>query len=290
MPKHANHFDLRGKVAVVTGCSSGLGITYAETLFKNGAKVVICARREDKLISVAKTLDSSGERIMPVKTDITVAGDVKLLFAKTQERFKRVDILVNNAGTSEEGTPFAERIDDVDFENTVKANLIGSWNCSKTAGIYMLSSGNGGSIINISSVAGLGGSKGMMSPGYSAAKAAIINLTQNLAANWSDRGVRVNCIAPGYFPSEMSTFVRNNPAVTEHVKAQIPLGRFGNPEELNGVLLLLASDASSYITGQTIVVDGGFSATVGARTPSDAVYETWVEFFNSDKGTKLQSS
>jgi len=154
----------------------------------------------------------------------------------------------------------------------------------------MLSSGNGGSIINIASIAGLGGSKGMLSPGYSAAKAGIISLTQNLAANWSDREVRVNCIAPGYFPSEMSTFVRNNPAVTEHVKSQIPLGRFGNPGELKGVLLLLASDAGSYITGQTIAVDGGFSATVGARTPSDAVYKTWAEFLDNDKGTKLQSS
>ncbi len=290
MPNHATQFDLQGKVAVVTGCSSGLGISFAEALLNNGANVVICARRERQLQQVAKKLDPSRQRVIPIKADVTVEADVQVVFGEANRLFKRVDILVNNAGMDSEGTPFAERIDSSDFEMTLKVNLIGSWNCSKTAGIYMLSSGNGGSIINIASIAGLGGSKGMLSPGYSAAKAGIINLTQNLAANWSDRGVRVNCIAPGYFPSEMSTFVRNNPAVTEHVKSQIPLGRFGKPSELKGVLLLLASDASSYITGQTIAVDGGFSATVGAKTPSDAVYETWAEYLNSDKGTKLQSS
>jgi len=290
VPNHDDQFNLGGKVAIVTGCSSGLGISFAEALLNNGANVVICARREKQLQEVAKKLDPSGQRVIPIKADVTVEDDVQLVFSEANRLFKRLDILVNNAGTDSEGTPFAERIDSSDFEMTLKVNLIGSWNCSKTAGIYMLSSGNGGSIINIASIAGLGGSKGMLSPGYSAAKAGIISLTQNLAANWSDREVRVNCIAPGYFPSEMSTFVRNNPAVTEHVKSQIPLGRFGNPGELKGVLLLLASDAGSYITGQTIAVDGGFSATVGARTPSDAVYKTWAEFLDNDKGTKLQSS
>ena len=286
----ANQFGLQGKVAVVTGCSSGLGISFTEALLNNGANVVICARREKELQQTAKKVDPSGHRVIPVRADVTVQDDVDRLFQEVNRIFNRLDILVNNAGMDSEGTPFAERIESNDFEMTIKVNLVGSWNCSKAAGIYMLSSGEGGSIINIASIAGLGGSKGMLSPGYSAAKAGIINLTQNLAANWSDRGVRVNCIAPGYFPSEMSTFVRNNPAVTEHVKSQIPLGRFGNPEELNGILLLLAADASSYITGQTIAVDGGFSSTVGARDPSAAVYETWAEFLNGDKGTKLQNS
>ncbi|MBR62015.1 MAG: hypothetical protein CL904_05070 [Dehalococcoidia bacterium] len=290
MSNDANQFDLKGKVAVVTGCSSGLGISFAEELLNNGAYVVICARREKELQQIAKELDPSARRVIPIRADVTVQDDVERLFEETNQIFKRLDILVNNAGMDLEGSPFAERIESDDFEMTIKVNLVGSWNCSKSAGVYMLSSGDGGSIINIASVAGLGGSKAMLSPGYSAAKAGIINLTQNLAANWSDRGVRVNCIAPGYFPSEMSAFVRNNPAVTEHVKSQIPLGRFGNPEELKGVLLLLASDASSYITGQTIAVDGGFSSTVGAMNPPDAVYETWAEFLNGDKGTKIQSS
>ncbi len=290
MSNDANQFDLKGKVAVVTGCSSGLGISFAEELLNNGAYVVICARREKELQQIAKELDPSARRVIPIRADVTVQDDVERLFEETNQIFKRLDILVNNAGMDLEGSPFAERIESDDFEMTIKVNLVGSWNCSKSAGVYMLSSGDGGSIINIASVAGLGGSKAMLSPGYSAAKAGIINLTQNLAANWSDRGGRVNCIAPGYFPSEMSAFVRNNPAVTEHVKSQIPLGRFGNPEELKGVLLLLASDASSYITGQTIAVDGGFSSTVGAMNPPDAVYETWAEFLNGDKGTKIQSS
>ncbi len=277
-------FDLSGKTALVTGASSGLGVTFARALLANGASVVICARRQDRLQAVARDLDPSGERVLAVTCDVAEPDQVEALAQAAFERFGRIDVLVNNAGIEAEGSPFAERIADEDFAQTVRVNLLGVWHCTRIVGTHMIEDGARGSIINISSIGGLGGSKGMMSPGYSATKAAVINLTQNLAANWGDRGVRVNCIAPGYFPSEMSEFVRTNPPVTEHVWEQIPVGRFGDPEELIGALLLLASDAGSYMTGQTIAVDGGFSATVGARTPSNELYEVWESWLPGDKG------
>lgn len=279
-------FDLAGKTTLVTGASSGLGVTFARALLANGASVVICARREDRLRAVAQELDPSGERVLAVPCDVAEPDQVEALAEQARKRFGPIDVLVNNAGIEAEGSPFAERIADEDFFETVRVNLLGVWHCTRIVGTHMIE-GRGGSIINISSIGGLGGSKGMMSPGYSATKAAVINLTQNVAANWGDRGVRVNCIAPGYFPSEMSEFVRTNPPVTEHVWAQIPVGRFGDPEELVGLLLLLASDAGSYITGQTIAVDGGFSATVGARTPSSDLYEVWEKWLPGDKGKPL---
>jgi NAD(P)-dependent dehydrogenase (short-subunit alcohol dehydrogenase family) len=280
-------FDLSGKTALVTGASSGLGVTFARALLANGASVVICARREERLAKVANELDPTGERVLALRCDVGDAEQVQAVADAAVKRFGRIDILVNNAGIEAEGSPFAERIADDDFAETVRVNLLGVWHCTRIVGTQMIEQGDGGSIINISSIGGLGGSKGMMSPGYSATKAAVINLTQNVAANWGDRGVRVNCIAPGYFPSEMSEFVRNNPPVTEHVWAQIPVGRFGDPEELVGTLLLLASDAGSYMTGQTIAVDGGFSATVGARTPSTELYDVWESWLPGDKGRPI---
>ena len=281
-------FDLSGKTALVTGASSGLGVTFASALLANGASVVICARRTELLKRVARDLDPSGERVLALPCDVADPSQVARMAARSIDRFGRVDVLVNNAGIDTEGSPFAERIADGDFAETVRINLLGVWHCTRILGTEMIASGGGGSIINISSIGGLGGSKAMMSPGYSAAKAGVVNLTQNIAANWADRGVRVNCIAPGYFPSELSEFVRTNPPVTEHVQAQVPIGRFGEPSELIGVLLLLASSAGSYITGQTINVDGGFSATVGARTPSDELYAAWANWLPGDKGSPLR--
>ena len=282
-------FDLSGKTALVTGASSGLGVTFASALLANGASVVICARRKEMLMRVAKDLDPSGERVLALRCDVADPAQVERMAGRSMDRFGRVDVLVNNAGIDVEGSPFAERVADDDFAETVRINLLGVWHCTRILGTKMIANGGGGSIVNISSIGGLGGSKAMMSPGYSATKAGVINLTQNVAANWADRGVRVNCIAPGYFPSELSEFVRTNPPVTEHVRAQVPIGRFGEPSELVGVLLLLASSAGSYITGQTVNVDGGFSATVGARTPSDELYAAWRKWLPGDKGIPMGS-
>ncbi len=280
-------FDLTGKTALITVASSGLGVTFAQAMLANGASVVICARREDRLRAVAQDLDPPGDRVLALRCDVGDPEQVEAVTSAATRRFGRIDVLVNNAGVEAEGSPFAERIADEDFAETVRVNLLGVWHCTRIVGTRMIKGGKGGSIVNISSIGGLGGSKGMMSPGYSATKAAVINLTQNVAANWGDRGVRVNCIAPGYFPSEMSEFVLTNPPVSEHVRAQVPIGRFGDPEELIGALLLLVSDAGRYMTGQTIAVDGGFSATVGARTPSNELYDVWESWLPNDKGRPM---
>ncbi len=280
-------FDLGGAVALVTGASSGLGVTFARALLANGASVAVCARREGALERVARDLDPSGERVLAVRCDVAEPEQVAAMAERVRGRFGPVEILVNNAGVDVEGGPFAERISDADFAEVVRVNLLGVWHCSRLFGTAMVRRG-GGSIVNISSIGGLGGSRAMLSPGYSAAKAAVINVTQSLAANWSGRGVRVNCIAPGYFPSEMSEFVRGSAPVSEHVLAQVPMGRFGDPEELAGALLLLASGAGGYLTGQTIAVDGGFSATVGARDPSPDLYAEWARWLPDDRGVPME--
>ena len=286
MPCQPDLFDLEGRTALVTGASSGLGVTFARALLDKGARVVLCARRKGLLDGVASALDQSGERVLAVQCDVADPAQVEAMQERAVERFGSVDILVSNAGVDVEGGPFAERISDADVAEVVRVNLLGVWHCARVFGTSMLRQGRG-SIINISSIGGLGGSRAMLSPGYSAAKAGVINLTQSLAANWSGRGVRVNCIAPGYFPSEMSEFVRTNTPVTEHVVAQVPMGRFGDPEELVGTLLLLASGAGSYITGQTIAVDGGFSATIGGRDPSPDLYGVWAQWLPDGRGVPL---
>jgi NAD(P)-dependent dehydrogenase (short-subunit alcohol dehydrogenase family) len=199
---------------------------------------------------------------MVAQCDVTESAQVANMFTKAEEKFGRVDILVNNAGQIAEAGSVPENITDSMFEQTVKVNLIGLWYCCKEAGRRMLSDGKGGSIINLSSVAGLNGMRGMP-VAYQATKGAVTNLTKSLAANWADRGVRVNAIAPGWFPSEMTGAWVKKGMFLDHISANSPMGRIGKPEELAGALLLLASDASSFINGEIISVDGGVNASTG---------------------------
>ena len=255
-------FDIKNKTAIITGASSGLGVTFAEILAKRGANVVLSARRLDKLNTVKQSLESKDLSCLVSQCDVTESGQVSNLFSEAEDRFGRVDILVNNAGQIAEAGSVPENITDSMFEQTVKVNLIGLWYCCKEAGIRMLGDGKGGSIINLSSVAGLNGMRGMPAA-YQATKGAVTNLTKSLAANWADRGVRVNAIAPGWFPSEMTgSWVRPG-MFLDHISANSPMGRIGKPEELAGALLLLASDASSFINGEIISVDGGVNASTG---------------------------
>ena len=255
-------FDIKNKTAIITGASSGLGVTFAEILAKRGANVVLSARRLDKLNTVKQSLESKDLSCLVSQCDVTESGQVSNLFSEAEDRFGRVDILVNNAGQIAEAGSVPENITDAMFEQTVKVNLIGLWYCCKEAGIRMLGDGKGGSIINLSSVAGLNGMRGMPAA-YQATKGAVTNLTKSLAANWADRGVRVNAIAPGWFPSEMTgSWVRPG-MFLDHISANSPMGRIGKPEELAGALLLLASDASSFINGEIISVDGGVNASTG---------------------------
>ncbi len=261
-------FDLTGRTAIVTGASAGLGVTFAEVLASKGATVVLAARRLERLQDVAASLTAAGATALPLACDVSDAAQVQALVAQTVERFGRIDILVNNAGIVADMGPVPERLPHALFQQTVQVNLLGVWYCCREVGARMLSDGKGGSIINVSSILGLGGQQNFP-PAYQATKAAVINLGRALACSWADRGVRVNALVPGYFPSEMTEAFFASPALLAHVQAQAPMGRIGRPEELAGAVLYLASEASSFMTGQTIVVDGGLSASLGTLPLTD---------------------
>ena len=257
-------FDVSGRTAVVTGASSGIGVTFCEALADAGANVVLAARRADRLEELAGRLAERGAAALPVACDVTDAGQVADLMRAAVERFGRIDILVCGAGTAGDAGPMAEKLPHELFEHTVRVNLLGLWYCCRDGGAVMLGQG-AGSIINVSSTAGLAGVQ-YFPPAYQATKAAVINLTRNLAVSWADRGVRVNALAPGWFPSEMTTPYLEAPVYGDHIVRHEPTGRVGDPDELVGPLLFLASDASSRMTGQTLVIDGGHSAGfMGAR-------------------------
>ncbi len=257
-------FTVAGKTAIVTGASYGLGVTFAETLASEGANLVLAARSVDKLEGLAARLEKAGARSLVQACDVADPASVKAMVEAAVGRFGRVDVLVNNAGQSAEAGVMPEKIPDETFEQTIRVNLLGSWYCAREVGERMLRDGRGGSIINIASIMGIVAQQNAPSA-YQASKAAVINLTRNLAASWADRGVRVNCIAPGWFPSQMTAGWFAVPEFLKRFEAQIPLARIGLPEELAGPLLFLASDASSYVTGQTLAVDGGVTAMVGER-------------------------
>lgn len=254
-------FDINGKTVVVTGASSGLGVTFAEALAEAGANVVLAARRKENIDDLARRLCESGARAIAVPCDVTDSSAVAAMLDAACDRFGRVDVLVNNAGQAAEAGVVPERVPDAVFQQTIAVNVTGAFYCAREAAVRMIRDGAGGSIINIASIMGITGQQnGPIA--YQASKAAVINMTRNMAVSWADRGVRVNCIAPGWFPSEMTAGWFAVPQFLERFKSQAPMNRVGDPKELIGVLLLLASDASSFMTGQTINVDGGVSAAV----------------------------
>lgn len=254
-------FSLEGRVALVTGASSGLGVTFASALAEAGADVVLAARRADRLEVVAEAIRATGRRAVPVSCDVTDPEQVEEAVSRAVSELGRLDVLVANAGAVPEGFAMPEKLPPALFAQSIDVNLNGTWNTCQSAGRRMLEQG-GGSIVIVSSYTGLAGVP-HFPPAYQAAKAALINVSKSLAVSWADRGVRVNALAPGWFPSEMTEAVLAAPSFLERINAQAPLGRAGRPEELVGALLLLASDAGSYITGSTITVDGGTSASVG---------------------------
>jgi NAD(P)-dependent dehydrogenase (short-subunit alcohol dehydrogenase family) len=256
-------FDVRGLTAIVTGASSGLGAVFARALAARGANVVIAARRAERLRELAAEIHEDGGSAAAVPCDVTDAAAVEALLDEATGRFGRIDVMVANAGTAGDGGPAPERLPDALFEHTVRVNLLGVWYCCRGAGARMLADGGGGSIIVVSSVLGTGGQQNYP-PAYQASKAGVINLARTLALSWGDRGVRVNALAPGWFPSEMTEPYFAMPPFLATIMDQQPSGRLGNPEELVGPRLFLASGASSYVSGTTLVVDGGMSASYGA--------------------------
>jgi NAD(P)-dependent dehydrogenase (short-subunit alcohol dehydrogenase family) len=248
-----NIFDVRDRVVVVTGASSGLGAHFSVMLGEAGAKVVLAARRFEELEGVAEQIEGS----LAVRCDVTSDEDCRLLVEKAVEHFGRIDVLVNNAGTSNPA-PVADEGSEA-FRRVVDVNLHGTYSMSRYAGIQMVAQGEG-SIVNVASIVGLVGLGRMPQASYAASKAAVVNLSRELAAQWARKGVRVNVIAPGFFPSEMTSELFGNEQGEAWVAKLTPMGRGARGDEMDGALLYLASGASSYVTGSVLVVDGGWTA------------------------------
>jgi NAD(P)-dependent dehydrogenase (short-subunit alcohol dehydrogenase family) len=252
-------FDLRGRVAIVTGGSRGLGAEFAEGLAEAGASLMLCARRDEWLVPGVEALRGRGFAAHAMRCDVSNIEQVQAVIDATVERFGQVDILVNNAGVSWGERPEAMTL--AQWQKVIDINLTGAFIFSQAAGREMLKR-QYGRIINVASIAGLRGNvNGPYYAGYAASKAGVMGLTRELAAAWGRHGIRVNAIAPGFFPSRMSD--ASIKLVEEGIKKTTPLGRVGQPGELKGVAVFLASDASNYITGQTIVVDGGGTIATG---------------------------
>ncbi|MBJ7455697.1 MAG: glucose 1-dehydrogenase [Thermoleophilia bacterium] len=286
MSSPSDLFDLTGRTAVVTGASSGLGVGFARALAAAGADVVVAARRTDRIDALAAELAENGAQALAVTCDVTEAEQVDALIAAACERFGRVDVLVNNAGTAGDGGPTPERLPHALFERTLQVNLFGTWYGCQAAAARMLADGRGGSIINVSSVLGIGGQQNYPA-GYQASKAAVINLTRTLAVSWGDRGVRVNALAPGWFPSEMTEGYFALPPFMDSILVQQPTGRVGRADELTGPLLFLASDASSYVSGHTLTVDGGMSASYGASRLPEELRAAFAQIVPDGLGTPI---
>ena len=284
-----DRFLVTGKTAIITGASTGLGVTFARVLAEAGANVVLAARRVDLLEEVAVGLRKGGAQVLVQACDVTDSASVKALVDAAWSKFGRVDILVNNAGIVAEAGVFPERTPDEMFLATMNVNVNGLFWCCREVGARQLADGKGGSIINISSIMGLSGSQNLASA-YQASKGAVVNLTRNLGVSWADRGVRVNCIAPGWFPSEMTNAWFAVPEFNERFAGTAPMGRIGDPDELGGALLFLASSASSFVTGQVLAVDGGYSAAGGfAPAYSERLYAV-QEAVIGELGTPIRTT
>jgi len=247
-------FDLAGRVAVVTGASSGLGERFARVLRERGAELVLAGRRADRLSALAAQLGE--DHAEPVATDVADEDALRELIDRAVNRFGRLDIMINNAGTDDGGPAETESLSD--FERVLKVNLGAVFVGCREAAKVMLRSGRG-SIINIASVAGLVSlSDRHRMAAYVTSKTGVVGLTRELAGQWAARGVRVNAIAPGWFPTELNGHLKN-PEQVQWIDRRTPIGRAGQPGELDGALVFLASNASSFVVGHTLVVDGGWT-------------------------------
>ncbi len=250
--KAAEMFSLKGRVALVTGASSGLGTQFARALADNGAAVALVARRADRLKALKAEIEGKGGRAVAIEADVTDRAAMTRAFEAAEKAFGTVTILVNNAGIAHGGR--AVEMPAEEWRKVLSTNLDAVFFWAQEAASRMLAAKTQGAIVNIASVLGLAVSKGAVA--YATAKAGVVQVTKALAVELAFKNVRVNAIAPGWFVTEMNNdYLMSEAGVA--IKREIPMGRFGNPGDLDGALLLLTSDAGSYITGATIVVDGG---------------------------------
>lgn len=249
-----NLFDLTGKVILVTGGSRGLGEQMVRDFSEQGADVVIASRDYEKCVSLSDELKGMGRKALPIRCDVRNIEDIQEMFRQTLENFGKIDIVVNNAGVNT--SKAALEVTEKDYDFIFDVNIKGLFFCSQEAAKYMEKQGHG-KIINLASVGGIKPLKRIAL--YTASKAAVIHLTKSLAAEWARYGIHVNAIAPGFIATEINEEERNDEELMGKMLKKISFRKFGNPKDVSSLALYLASKQAEYITGQTFVVDGGFT-------------------------------
>jgi gluconate 5-dehydrogenase len=245
-------FSLKGKVAIVTGASRGLGEAMARGLAEAGASLFLCSRKVEACQGVAEEIEKLGAKARAWRCDVTSPADVEGAVREAQKIRGRVDILINNAGQTWGAK--AEDISLEDWRKVIEVNLTGAFFFAQQVGKVMMQQG-GGKIVNVASIAGLAGSRDFDAISYTASKGGLIALTRDLAVKWARYEINVNAIAPGWFPTKMTNWLVEQKG--ESLLRSIPMGRFGEPDDLKGAVVFLCSEAARYITGHVLVVDGG---------------------------------
>lgn len=255
----SNLFDLDGRTAIVTGGGRGIGREVARTLSRAGARVAIAEINAANSQDAAAEIAGTGRDSLAIPTDVRESAAVEAMVQQVEAKWGRIDILVNCAGISHGGASPAEKMSDEEWLNVVQVNLTGVFWCCRAAGQRMLTQGSG-AIVNIASMSGHVVNKPQEQCGYNAAKAGVIMLTKSLAAEWATRGVRVNCVSPGYIATAMTEKNRDIPERYNTWLTMTPMGRVGEPGDIAHAVWYLASDAAKYATGTDLIVDGGYTS------------------------------
>lgn len=255
---YLERFSLNGKVAVVTGAAQGIGLATADALSEAGATVIIADMNPDTAAKSSQALQAKGRKVEWEELDVTDARAVEQVHAAIIARHGKVDILVNNAGIALSNRP-AETMDDATWLKVIDVNLNGLFWCCRTFGKSMLDMG-GGNIVNVGSMSGFIVNRPQEQAHYNASKAGVHHLTRSLAAEWATRGIRVNAVAPTYIETELTSFVYDDPKMFQHWVGGTPMNRMGRTDEIASVILFLASEASSLMTGSIVLADGGYTS------------------------------